>query len=178
MASQCGVSTPIWFYQAKRLFLFLHPFHLVLICRKSEITHFPAIRIYPVHRIILSIRIRADVVVFLAHRVHRHEAAEAGLIHARAVVVPLQPVHHIYLLAVGLRPIFLTLGRASRLSLFSLNRKIVEIGLRVAAFPAFAVRVVLVAQPGTSGFAMWAAGSDAVRLEVAYATRSFSPRLL
>ena len=62
--------------------------------------HSPPIRINRIHRIIPAIRIRADVVVLLAQRVHPVPARGDGVVLPCAVVVGVQAVHLVQFLAV------------------------------------------------------------------------------
>ena len=55
--------------------------------------------------IIQTIRIRADMIVFLRHWVHAHPTADGSVVMAGTVIVPVQTVHAVKLLAVVLVPL-------------------------------------------------------------------------
>ena len=44
-------------------------------------------RVYIIHRIVITIGIGRDGVIFLAERIHRHKSAEGGIIHTSIEVV-------------------------------------------------------------------------------------------
>ncbi len=62
----------------------------------------PAIRIRGVYRIVVTIGIRTDAIIFLRQRVWHHPACQRGVIHSRAIVVPVKAVRTVKLLAVVL----------------------------------------------------------------------------
>ena len=58
-----------------------------------------SVRVYPVDRIVMTIRIRADAIVFLAERTHRRPPAHGRVVQTRAKVVEVEAMLVVPLLA-------------------------------------------------------------------------------